>query len=47
MTYEATLRAKLSQVLDCLTRIGGLPLSETDVPPVLGAAVPEVSHDLD
>lgn len=40
MTYEATLRAKRSQVLDCLTRIGGLPLSDADVPPVLGAENP-------
>ena len=37
MCYEATLRAKRSQVFDCLTRIGGLSLSDTDVPPVLGA----------
>ena len=40
MTYEATLRAKRAQVLDCLNRIGGLNLSEDQVPPVLGAADP-------
>ncbi|MBE5801599.1 MAG: 23S rRNA (uracil(1939)-C(5))-methyltransferase RlmD [Clostridiales bacterium] len=40
MTYEATLRAKRTQVLDCLNRIGGLGLSEDQVPPVLGAEDP-------
>ena len=40
MTYEATLRAKRAQVLDCLNRIGGLGLTEDQVPPVLGAEDP-------
>ena len=40
MTYEATLRAKRMQVVDCLSRIGGLRITEADVPPVLGAADP-------
>lgn len=40
MTYEATLQAKRAQVFDCLTRIGGLSLTEEDVPPVLGADHP-------
>lgn len=40
MRYEATLAAKRAQVLDCLTRIGGLPLTLNDVPPVLGADNP-------
>lgn len=40
MTYEATLRAKRAQVLDCLNRIGGLGLSQDQVPPVLGAEHP-------
>jgi len=40
MTYAATLEAKRMQVFDCLTRIGGLTLSDADVPPVLGAADP-------
>ncbi|MBE5815866.1 MAG: 23S rRNA (uracil(1939)-C(5))-methyltransferase RlmD [Clostridiales bacterium] len=40
MSYEATLRAKRAQVLDCLNRIGGLGLSEAQVPPVLGAEDP-------
>lgn len=40
MTYEATLAAKRAQVLDCLTRIGTLPLKEEDVPAVLGAVEP-------
>lgn len=40
MRYEATLRAKRQQVLDCLGRIGGLSLTEADVPPVLGAEQP-------
>ena len=40
MSYAATLRAKRAQVLDCLNRIGGLGLSEDQVPPVLGAEEP-------
>ena len=40
MTYEATLTAKRMQVVDCLTRIGGLPMTEADVPPVMGALEP-------
>ena len=40
MRYEATLAAKRTQVYDCLTRIGGLPLHLEDVPPVLGAQNP-------
>jgi len=40
MSYEATLRAKRAQVLDCLNRIGGLGLSEDQVPTVLGAEKP-------
>ncbi len=40
MAYETTLAAKRAQVYDCLTRIGGLTLAESDVPPVLGAADP-------
>lgn len=40
MRYEATLAAKRTQVYDCLTRIGGLPLQLEDVPPVLGAEHP-------
>ena len=40
MTYAATLCAKRRQVLDCLTRIGGLPMLDADVPPVLAAADP-------
>ncbi|MBP3645143.1 MAG: 23S rRNA (uracil(1939)-C(5))-methyltransferase RlmD [Clostridia bacterium] len=40
MTYEATLAAKRMQVVDCLTRIGGLDVSEADVPPVIGADDP-------
>lgn len=40
MRYEATLRAKRSQVADCLSRIGGLNVTEADVPPVLGADDP-------
>ncbi len=40
MSYEATLRAKRAQVLDCLNRIGGLSLTEEQVPPVLGAEEP-------
>lgn len=40
MTYEATLAAKRAQVLDNLNRIGGMSLTEADVPPVLGAVDP-------
>lgn len=40
MRYEATLKAKRAQVQDCLNRIGGLNLTEADVPPVLGAEEP-------
>jgi 23S rRNA (uracil1939-C5)-methyltransferase len=40
MSYEATLRAKRAQVLDCLNRIGGLGLTNDQVPPVLGAEEP-------
>jgi len=40
MSYAATLSAKRSQVYDCLTRIGGLALSETDVPAIIGADKP-------
>lgn len=40
MTYEATLAAKRMQVVDCLTRIGGLDISDADVPPVIGADDP-------
>ncbi len=40
MRYEMTLEAKRQQVFDCLTRIGGLTLAQSDVPPVLGAAEP-------
>lgn len=40
MSYPATLAAKRAQVFDCLTRIGGLPLTQEDVPPVLGADEP-------
>ena len=40
MTYEATLRAKRAQVVDCLTRIGGLDISADDVPHVIGADDP-------
>lgn len=40
MAYAATLVAKRQQVVDCLTRIGGLPMTEADVPPVLGALEP-------
>ena len=40
MTYEATLAAKRMQVVDCLTRIGGLNISEADVPSVIGADDP-------
>ncbi|MCE5342168.1 MAG: 23S rRNA (uracil(1939)-C(5))-methyltransferase RlmD [Eubacteriales bacterium] len=40
MCYEATLTAKRQQVYDCLSRIGGLPLAEADVPAVIGAEDP-------
>lgn len=40
MTYAATLRAKRMQVVDCLTRIGGLNITEADVPDVIGADDP-------
>ncbi len=40
MRYEATLKAKRTQVLDCLNRIGGLGLNEDQVPQVLGAENP-------
>ncbi|HPS80739.1 MAG TPA: 23S rRNA (uracil(1939)-C(5))-methyltransferase RlmD, partial [Candidatus Limiplasma sp.] len=40
MSYAATLEAKRQQVVDCLTRIGGLSLTPEDVPPVLGAGDP-------
>lgn len=40
MTYAATLRAKRAQVVDCLARIGGLAIANSDVPPVIGAEDP-------
>jgi len=40
MRYEATLRAKRQNVLDALQRVGGLPVAEDDVYPVLGAENP-------
>ncbi|MEG1676433.1 MAG: 23S rRNA (uracil(1939)-C(5))-methyltransferase RlmD [Clostridia bacterium] len=40
MRYEATLEAKRAQVLDCFNRIGGLALTQADVPMVLGAKSP-------
>ncbi|MBQ7866792.1 MAG: 23S rRNA (uracil(1939)-C(5))-methyltransferase RlmD [Clostridia bacterium] len=40
MTYAATLRAKRAQVVDCLARIGGLAIADSDVPPVIGADDP-------
>jgi 23S rRNA (uracil1939-C5)-methyltransferase len=40
MSYQATLNGKHRQVLDCLTRIGKLPVAEADVPPVIGADHP-------
>jgi len=40
MTYQATLQAKRMQVWDCLTRIGGLELKDSDVPAVIGAEEP-------
>ena len=40
MRYELTLAAKRQQVFDALTRIGGLALTQDDVPPVLGAVQP-------
>lgn len=38
MCYEATLRSKQKQVLDCLTRTGDLPI--TEIPPVIGLEKP-------
>ncbi len=40
MSYPATLEAKRMQVIDCLRRIGGLDISDEDVPPVIGADEP-------
>lgn len=40
MSYQATLESKRQQVYDCLTRIGGLALTQKDVPAVLGADSP-------
>ena len=40
MSYEATFEAKRQNVLDALTRIGGLDLAPERVPAVLGAANP-------
>ena len=40
MSYETTLAAKRQQVVDCLTRIGGLTIAPEEVPPALGAADP-------
>ncbi|MFH1880195.1 MAG: 23S rRNA (uracil(1939)-C(5))-methyltransferase RlmD [Bacillota bacterium] len=40
MTYALTLDAKRQQVYDGLTRIGGLSLTQSDVPPVIGAENP-------
>jgi 23S rRNA (uracil1939-C5)-methyltransferase len=40
MRYAATLAAKRQQTFDCLTRIGGLPLTQAEVPAVLGADDP-------
>ncbi|MEA5016246.1 MAG: 23S rRNA (uracil(1939)-C(5))-methyltransferase RlmD [Candidatus Limiplasma sp.] len=40
MSYEATLEAKRQNILDALTRIGGLELEAEQVPPVLGAQNP-------
>ena len=40
MSYELTLEAKRRQVIDCLSRIGGLTIGDADVPPVLGADEP-------
>lgn len=40
MTYEATLKAKRQQVFDCLTRIGHLPITDEQIPHVLGAEQP-------
>lgn len=41
MSYTATLEAKRQQVLECLKRIGGLPLTEEQVRPVLAAEHPQ------
>lgn len=40
MTYQATLEAKRMQVVDCLRRIGGLDIADSDIPPVIGADDP-------
>jgi 23S rRNA (uracil1939-C5)-methyltransferase len=40
MSYQATLNAKRRQAFDCLTRIGKLPITDADVPPVIGADNP-------
>ena len=40
MSYPATLAAKRQQVFDHLTRIARLPITEEDVPPVIGADDP-------
>ena len=40
MRYELTLSAKRQHVFDSLTRVGGLALQESDVPPVLPAKSP-------
>lgn len=40
MCYDATLEAKRQNVLDSLNRVGGLGLTEEQVPPVLGAGDP-------
>ena len=40
MTYQATLEAKRMQVVDCLRRIGGLEIADSDIPPVIGADDP-------
>ena len=40
MSYQATLEAKRAQVFDNLTRIGCLPITEQDIPAVLGADEP-------
>jgi 23S rRNA (uracil1939-C5)-methyltransferase len=40
MNYSSTLAAKRHQVFDHLTRIAKLPITEADVPPVIGADDP-------
>ncbi len=40
MSYEATLACKRTHVIDCLTRIAGLSISEADVAPVASADTP-------